>query len=558
MLISCFEKPTTRWQSGFHCTLILFLLSACSPSEPNVVTGNQTGVLHYGTGAEVQTLDPHIVSDTNAWEISSALFEGLVRRNAKTLEAEPGVAESWAFSEDQLTITFKLNPNARWSNGDPVTAQDFVWSWQRSLNPAMGNVLAAALFPIKNAEPYNSGEIGDPEQLGVKAMNRHTLKVTLKNPTPRILGSLAAPAAYPVHRETVEKYGTATQRYSQWTRPDNIVNNGPFKLADWKLYRHLRVERNETYWDAENVALNAIMFRPIDDQTSEERMFRARQLHVTFQVPINKIPEYRALPQTPYVQAPLLGSYYYLFNITQPVVNDINVRKALSMALDREQIVSKVLLGVERSSASIVPPGIPGYQTQNHAYFDLERARQLLAAAGYPDGKDWPGLELLYNTAENHRRVAVAMQQMWKDNLNIEVTLVNQEWKVYLDTVDNKQFSLARMGWIGNSLDPEEFLGKFTTRGGTNRTGFSNTRYDEIIEDLAPAATTLEARYELMAEAETLFMQEFALIPILSYNGRHLVQPSVKGYHPNVLEIRDFKNMSLDASAPVWAWPAEH
>mgnify|MGYP001829242710 FL=1 len=558
MLISCFAKSPGCRQTAVLCTVILCLIAACSPSEPNVVTGNRTGVLHYGTGSEVQTLDPHIVSDTNAWEISSALFEGLVRRNAKTLEAEPGVAESWTFSEDQLSITFKLNPNARWSNGDPVTAQDFVWSWQRSLSPNMGNILASALYPVKNAEPYNRGEIDDPEQLGVKAIDRHTLKVTLENPTPHILGSLAMPTTYPVHRATVEKYGTATQRYSQWTRPGNMVNNGPFKLADWKMYRHLRVERNEAYWDTENVALNAIVFRPIDSQKAEEHMFRARQLHVTFRVPINKIPGYRALPQTPYVQAPLLGSYYYLFNITQPVVNDINVRKALSMALDREQIVSKVLLGLERPSASIVPPGIPGYETQTHTHFDLDKARHFLAAAGYPNGKGWPGLELVYNTAENHRRVAVAMQQMWKDNLNIDVTLANQEWKVYLDTVDNMQFSLARMGWIGGSLDPGTFLGKFTTRGGTNRTGFSNARYDQIIEDLAPAATTLETRYALLAEAETLFMQEFALIPIFSYYGKHLVQPSVKGYYPNVLEIRNFKNMSLDASAPVWEWPADH
>lgn len=513
--------------------------------------------MHYGIGSEVQTLDPHIVSDTGAWEITGALFEGLVRRNAETLEAEPGVAESWSTSDDKLTITFNLNPAARWSNGDPVTAEDFVWSWRRSLAPGMGNISAAFLFPIKNAMPFHRGLIEDPEQLGAKALDSHTLQVQLENPTPHILGLLDTPAAMPVHRPTIESFGNATQRYSPWTRVENMVNNGPFTLADWKMYRHLRVERSDTYWDAANVALNAIVFRPIDNQTAEEKMFRAGQLHVSYFVPVNKVPLYRDLPQTPYVQAPLLGSYYYLFNIKKTPVNDIRVRKALSMSVDRKQIASRVLLDMVRPAASIVAEGIPGYKTQANVRYDPEQARQLLADAGYPDGEGWPGLELVYNTDENHRRVAVAVQQMWKDTLNIEVTLSNQEWKVYLDTVSNRQFALARMGWIGAYLDPDTFLGKFTTHGGTNRTGFSNFRYDEILEQLAPAATTRTERNALMAEAETLFMQEFALIPIYNYSGLHLVQPSVTGYYPNVLEIRNFKNMSLDASAPVWQWPTD-
>lgn len=516
--------------------------------------GNRTGVLHYGIGAEVQTLDPHIVSDTAGWEVAGALFEGLVRRNAKTLEPEPGVADSWAISEDGLTITFKLNPDAKWSNGDPVTAEDFVWSWRRSLHPAMGNISASFLFPIKNAMAYHKGLIEDPQLLGVEALDSSTLKIQLENPTPHIFGMLDTPTAYPVHRDTIEAYGSATTRYSQWTRAENMVNNGPYTLADWKMYRHLRVERSNTYWDAANVGLNAIVFRPIDNAAAEEKMFRAGQLHVTFLVPVDKIPNYTSIPRSPYVQAPLLGSYYYLFNIHQPPVDDIRIRRALTMALDRDQLVSKVLLDIERPSASIVASGIPGYAAQHHADFNPEQARQLLAEAGYPNGADWPGLELFYNTDARHRRVAIAAQQMWKDHLNIDVTLTNQEWKVYLDTVSNRQFSLARMGWVGAYLDPGTFLNRFTTKGGTNRTGFSNARYDQIIEQLAPAAPTREERYELMAEAETLFMKEAAIIPIFSYNGRHLVQPSVQGYHPNVLEIRNFKNISLNASAPIWQW----
>ena len=539
---------------GVQAVVFNILLSACSSGESNVAVGNRTGVLHYGIGAEVQTLDPHVLSDTGAWELSGALFEGLIRLNAETLEPEPGVAESWELSDDGLTLIFKLNPQAKWSNGDSVTAGDFVWSWQRSLHPSMGNILAEYLYPIKNAEPYAKGLIDDPEQLGVQAVDKFTLKVQLENPTPYIYELLSAPASYPVHRATIEKYGDATARYTQWTRVDNMVNNGPFNLTDWKMYRHLRVERSQTYWDVANVGLKAIMFRPIDNATAEEKMFRAGQLHVTNQVPVNKIAAYAAFDDSPYVQAPLLGTYYYLFNIKNPPVNDVRVRKALAMAIDRQLLAGKVLQGTALTSASIVPPGIPGYPAQHHVDFDPAQARQLLADAGYAGGEGWPGLELFYNTNENHRRIAIAVQQMWKEHLNIEVTLANQEWKVYLDTVDSKQFRLARMGWIGSFVDPGTFLNKFTTHGATNRTGFSNTRYDEIIKKLAPAASSRSERYTLMGEAEKLFMGQYALIPIFSYTGKHLVQPSVRGYYPNILENRNFKHISLNTLVGEWQW----
>ena len=550
-------QSTLNTLGGTLAAIFVVLLSACSPSESNVVIGNRTGVLHYGIGSEVQTLDPHVLSDTSAMEISGALFEGLVRLNPETLEPEPGVAKSWEISDDGLTLIFRLNPEAKWSNGDPVTAGDFVWSWQRSLHPSMGNVLADYLYPIKNAEAYARGLIDDPEQIGIQALDISTVKVQLEYPTPYIFQLLSTPAAYPVHRATIEAHGAATARYTPWTRVDNMVNNGPFNLTDWKMYRHLRVERSDSYWDSANVGLNAIVFRPIDNATAEEKMFRAGQLHITYRMPVNKIAAYTALDDSPYVQEPLLGSYYYLFNIHKPPVNDVRVRRALAMAIDRKQLVSKVLMDTERSSASMVPQGISGYTAQRHVGFDPAQARLLLAEAGFANGDDWPGLELVYNTDQNHRRVAVAVQQMWKEHLNIEVTLANQEWKVYLDTVDNKQFRLARMGWIGSYLDPGTFLNRFTTQGATNRTGFSDMRYDEIIEKLAPAAVSRTERYALLGEAETLFMQQYAIIPIYSYTGKHLVQPSVGGYYPNILEYRNFKALSLNSTVAEWQWRTE-
>ncbi|MEP0202776.1 MAG: peptide ABC transporter substrate-binding protein [Halioglobus sp.] len=535
----------------------MVVLAACSPSESNVSLGNRTGVLYYGIGSEVQTLDPHVVSDTIAWEISGALFEGLIRHDPETMQPEPGVAQSWDISDDGMTVVFHLNPQARWSNGDSVTAEDFVWSWRRSLHPAMGNVLIDSMYPIKNAEPYSKGLIEDPEALGVRALGPHTLQVELENPTPHLFSLLDSPIAAPVHRPTIEAHGAPMARYTKWTRVENMVSNGPFRLAQWKMYRFLRVERSETYWDANNVALNAIVFKPVDSDTVEEKMFRAGQLHVTYQLPVTKIPAYKAVVDSPYVEAPLLGSYYYLFNIDRPPVDDIRVREALSLAIDRDLLVEKVLLGTERPSASMVPAGIPGYAAQQHAVFNPDRARELLAEAGYPDGAGWPGLELFYNTSENHRRIAVAAQQMWKEHLNLDIELTNQEWKVYLDTVDSRKFRMARMSWIGSFPGPGTFLDRFVTGGASNRIGFSSERYDELIQQIAPKAKSRDLRFDFMSEAEKIFMQEVPVIPLYNRNGKHLVQPSVQGYYPNILEYRNFKQVSLDPDAGVWQWPSE-
>lgn len=540
------------------CILASAGLAACSNPESNVERGNREGVLYYGSGSEVQTLDPHIVSDTMAAEITSALFEGLVTHHPETLEPLPGVATHWEFSPDRRVITFHLNPEARWSNGDPVTARDFVWSWQRSLNPAIGNVLAEYLFPLKNAFDYHQGRITDPDAIGAVALDDLTLEVTLEDPNPLILFMLDTAAAYPVHRATLEKHGDWLGRFTGWTRLENIVGNGAFTLSDWQIYRQLEVRRSETYWDKANVKLNGIVFKPIDNLVTEEKMFRAGQLHITQRVPINRIPAYVALDNSPYVVAPLLGSYYYILNTGREPLTDLRVRRALAYAIDRSQLVDRVLLGTELPSLSFTPRGIEGYDPPEIVGFDPSLARKLLAEAGYPEGANWPGLELYFNSDANHRRIAVTLQQMWKDVLNIRVTLENMEWKVYLDKVDGRDFQMARMGWIATYPDPLIFLNKFVTGGGTNRTGYSDARYDEIMKQLVPRAATREERFTLMYEAEQRFLAEMPVIPLLSYMGKHLVQPSVSGYWPNVLEYRNFKYVALDPDLGPWRWPEEN
>ncbi len=351
--------------------LIAVALPACSRGESNVEAGNRDGILHYGNGAEPQSLDPHVISGSPEVTITSTLFEGLVTTNPYSLEIEPGVAQRWEFSDDRRVITFYLNPRARWSNGDPVTAEDFVWSFERALTPALGNPLAYTLFPIVNAQEYADGTITDPDAIGVKALDERTFEVTLNNPTPYFLSILAGYTAFPVHRPTLEAHGRVTDRFTPWTRPGNMVNNGPFTLQEWKMNRRLTVVKSETYWDAENVKLNAVVFHPTENEISEERMFRVGQLHYTDRVPLNKIPTYRTMKNSPYRQAPLLGSYYLLFNILQPPGNDARVRQALAQAIDRDTLVATILQGSESPGVALTPPGIPGYQPPDIIEYDL-------------------------------------------------------------------------------------------------------------------------------------------------------------------------------------------
>lgn len=521
-------------------------LMACTSGESNVIQGNRAGILHYGNGTEPQGLDPHVVTGLPESHIVSALFEGLTTKNPYTLESEPGVAQSWDVSEDGLTITFHLNPAARWSNGDPMTAEDYVWSWWRALNPAMGSQYAYMLYPVDNAEAFATGKLDDFSEVGVKALDTHTLHVRLNAPTPYFIQLMDHHSTFAVHRPTIEKHGKSTDRFTPWTRVENIVGNGPFRLVDWQLNRRITVEKSDTYWDRDRVQLNGIVFYPTENISSEERMFRVGQLHYTQVIPLDKIPVYRAMKDSPYVNAPYLGTYFYLLNIDKPPLDDVRVRQALSLAIDRELLNNTVLHASNVPAYSITPPGTLGYQPPKLFDHDVERARQLLAEAGYPDGEGWPKLELTYNTSESHLKIAVALQQMWQDALNIHVTLANQEWKVYLDSVDQMDFQMARRGWIGDYVDPNNFLDLFLCGGGNNNTGFCDPRYDELIQRQAPRAKSREERYAIFSAAETLLMEQMPIIPIYTYTSNHLIHPSVQGMPSNLMDYVNFKYVSLD------------
>ena len=538
-------KPSLSSLHRFAFLLSVIALSACGAGESNVVQGNREGILHYGNGAEPQGLDPHVVTGVPENHVIRALFEGLAVKHPETLEPEPGVAESWEISEGGTVYTFYINPEARWSNGEAITASDYVWSWNRALHPKTGNLYAYMLYPVKNAELYAKGELEDFSDVGVKALDERTLRVTLNAPTPYFLQLMDHYSTFAVHPETLLKFGEMTDRFTPWTRVGNIVNNGPFNLDEWSINRRIIMSKSDTYWDKEKVSLNGVVFYPTENAVSEERMFRVEQLHRTEEVPLDKVPIYRDLADSPYMQDPYLGTYFYLINTQRAPTDDVRVRRALSMAVDRDQLVRSVLQDVFTPAYSITPPGTLGYQPPKLFDFDPEKARALLADAGYPNGEGWPGIEIIYNTNEAHRKIAVAIQQMWKKHLNIDVTIANQEWKVYLNSVSQMDFQVARRGWIGDYVDPNNFLDLYITGGGNNNTGYSDPGYDDLILQQAPRAKSREERFAIFKRAETMLMEQMPIIPIYTYSTRHLVHPSVEGMTPNLMDSLNLKYVSL-------------
>ena len=524
------------------CLTALFL-SGCTKRETPVSIGNREQILHRGIGAEPKDLDPHMVTGVTEFNVILGLLEGLVSQNPKDLSPIPGVAESWEAATNGLSYTFHLRKNAKWSNSDPVTAQDFIFSFKRCLSPKLGAPYAYMLYCLMNAEAYNKGTITDFSQVGAKAVDDYTLQLELASPTPYLLGLLGHHSWFPVHPPTLKKFGE-DQPDSKWTKAANFVGNGPFNLKSWEPDKQIVIEKNSTYWDKDAVRLKEVHFYPIGDHKAEERSFRAGQLHVTETMPLDRVMYYRKHKPEFLRLDPYMGTYYYLLNITKPPLDNRKVRQALAMAINRKNLTSYVTKGGETIALFFTPPDAAGYTCKSGFTEDIAKARQLLTEAGYPDGKDFPKIQLLYNTSDAHVRIAEAIQQMWKMNLNIDIELINMEWKVYITATDTLKYDIARAGWIGDYVDPNSFLDMWITGRGNNRTGWSNKEYDRL---LAEAANEMNKsrRYDLFQKAEQILMAEMPIIPLYFYRSKHLVNPSVQGWDPNILDIHPYKFVYL-------------
>jgi oligopeptide transport system substrate-binding protein len=498
--------------------------------------------LNIHNGGDPQSLDPQKLSSDYENRIAGDIFEGLVTEDPKD-DPIPGQAESWTISPDGKVYTFKLRDGIKWSDGQPVTADDFVFSFQRLLDPKNAAEYAYLQFTIKNAEKINKGEITDFSQLGVKAIDAKTLEITLENPTPYFINSLMHYTAYPLPKHVVEAKG------NDWVKIGNIVTNGPYKPTDWIPGASVTTVKNDQYYDAKDVKIDGVKFFTLEDQEAALKRYRAGEFDIMTDFPTDQYEWMKTnLPGQAHV-TPFLASYYYVLNAQKPPFNDKRVRQALSMAVNREVIGPKILGTGELPAYSWVPPGTANYGDPAYVSWKdmpykekLEEAKKLLKEAGF--GPDHPlKAQLRYNTNDNHKRVAVAIASMWKP-LGVQIELYNTETKVHYDEMQRGQVEIGRAGWIADYNDPDNFLGLLVSGVSMNYGRWSNADYDKMIKD-GNAETDLKKRAEIFKKAEQLALDDSAAIPLYYYVSKNVVSPKVQGFVDNIQDIHRTRWLSV-------------
>lgn len=576
-------------------------------------------------GTEIKTVDPALVTGQPEGRVIWALFEGLTTYDPKTLAPRPGVAEKWTISEDKKTYTFYLRKNAYWSDGTPVKADDFYWSFRRLLHPETASEYAYELWCVVNAEKYTSGQVrvGDPvevelyekppdalpfaagvilrgrllsveqptdpsqgepvyvveidgrverfqkpareggtptdptarpyrwllfdfEHVGIKVLDRRTLQITLIHPVPYFLQIVGFFPMMPVPRHCVEKFG-----YPEWTKPENLVCNGPFVLKYRRIRDRIRLEKNPWYWDRDNVRLNIV------DVLAAESAITGLNLYMTGAadwipvVPNEVVGELLRQKRTDFRPSPYLAVEYYVVNTRRPPLDDPRVRRALGLAIDKREIIARILQTGQLPARSFVPTTISDYipyEPPQMPDYDPQTAARLLAEAGYPGGRNFPKLEILYNTHESHQAIAELIQAQWKRNLGIDVRLQNQDWARYLASRRQGEFSLARAGWIADYIDPNTFLEMMTSNNPNNHGRWTHPEYDRLIA-LAQVEPDETKRFEYFRQAEKILLEEMPVLPLYFAVTRPMVRPYVRGYYPNALDIHPLKDIWVDHSA---------
>lgn len=486
----------------------------------------QPGVLRVGNGIEPQDLDPQRVTGNPESAIIGALFEGLVVWDQRAEKSLPGVASSWKTADGGKTWIFEIRPNAKWSNGEGVTANDFVYSWRRLLDPVTAAPLASLALVIKNAEAFHKGELKDPAQLGIEAPTPNRFIVRLNRPAPFFIKLINHMAFFPVHQKTLEKYQAG------WTKPQNIVSNGAFRLVEWSSNKVIRVAKQNDYWDSDSVKLSEVQFVPGDADTAEA-LFKTGKLDIS-DFPLNKVPTWKA-DKTGVLQAHRAnGVSFYRFNVGKPPFSDVRVRRALSLAIDRKQIVEKVARGGQTPLRSYIPEKLGDYRAPAKIPVDLSRlaeAKKLLADAGY--GKDKKlSVEISVNRSELHQQIAEAIQFMWKKHLDVDAKINVLEWKVFLDAVQNQNYQIARTNWILDYEDPEAYLESWVSSNSGNETGYKNDAFDKLFNEAIYEADA-KKRLKKFQQAESLLLDDMPLIPLYVTELFYLKRPEVEGYLPN-------------------------
>lgn len=502
-------------------------------------------VLRIGNGNEPETLDPHRASGVSTLNIVRDLYEGLTALSPRGAIVPAG-AESWATSDDGLTWTFTLRASARWSNGDPVTAEDFVAGLRRTVDPATGSSFAGLLAVIAHAAAISAGH--EPaDRLGVAALGDHQLRIQLAAPAPYLPALLCHPASFPIHRASLERDGRA------FAKPGHLISNGAYRLAEWAVQSRVVLTRNRHYWNDANTAIDTVIDYPTEDQNSELKRYRAGELDITAAVPTAQAPWIRANLGAELRLAPYLGSYFYGFNLSQPPFKGAPaLRQALSMVVDREIIADRVLHGLALPAYGWVPPGISNYVPQQPAWAQWPRAQRLAEAerlyvqAGYSKQKPLQ-VEIRYNTQDDNKRIAVVIAAMWKQALGVEVRLVNEEWKVFLQNRRLKRITQAfRSTWIGDYDDAGTFAAILRSTHARNDSAYASARYDALLAE-ADATADAATRAATLEAAERQMLEDVPILPIYYYRSKHLVKPEVQGWEDNPLDIHYSKDLRLRA-----------
>lgn len=469
-------------------------------------------------GAEPDSIDPAKIRGQPEGRVAYGLWEGLTRFNQKG-ESEPGAAEKWDISPDGRRYTFHLRPGVKWSNGDPLTAEDFRWSWLRALRDPECDY-RYQFYYIRGAEAYGEAKSNEArpkeETVAVTATDASTLVVELNNPTPFFLDLTAFYTLMPVHRPTVDKYERLGE---SWIRPGKLVSNGPFTMEAWRLNDRIRLRKSPTYWDAANVKMETVDLLPAPSPNTAFNFYHSGVADLMMDksmVPTSLIDDLKTRPD--YHATPVLATYFIRFNVTRKPWDDVRVRKAFAMVIDKQRITDKVTKAGEPPTDAIVPPGTAGYQPPAGISRNTAEARKLLAEAGYPGGAGFPVVKYLYTSrAETDERVAVELQAMIKDELGISIQLAKQEWAVYLTSLSGLDFDFCRSSWVGDYKDPNTFLDMFTKGGGNNNTGWTDPKYDELIRK-AGQEPDQKKRFAYFTEAETMLLQQgVAIVPLFNY-----------------------------------------
>jgi oligopeptide transport system substrate-binding protein len=494
-------------------------------------------------GGEPETIDPAVITGQLDGRVAYTLFEGLCAFD-QSGRPQPGVAERWELSPDGKTYTFHLRRDARWSNGDPVTSADFLGAWQRTLTPSTLSEYAYQLHYIRGAREFTEGKLTDFSQVGVRAPDPYTFVVELENPTPFFLDLCAFVTLSPVHLGSI---AAAESRGESWIKPGQLVGNGAFILQEWRLFDRIRVVKNPHYWNAANIRLGSIDFLPTANRNTAFNLYAtgAADLIVDKNLtPTSLLSELKKRPD--FHSAPFLGNYFIRFNVTRRPFTDPRVRLAFALAIDKQILCDKITRAGERPAYSLTPPGTAGYQPPPGPARDPERARQLLAEAGFPGGSGFPVVSYLMTgeSGGTDQDIAVELQGMFRRELGITIQLQRQEWKVYLASMSNLDYDLCRATWVGDYNDPNTFMDMFVTGGGNNRTGWSNARYDQLIASAAREVDR-EKRFDIFREAERILISDEAPIcPLYYYVGIQFYDADrLGGIEANLLDEHPLKNM---------------